>query len=83
MADFQDKPNTGVLFPNTKTKETQPDYKGHIFDSNLKKWDVAVWEKTSKTGKRFLSMSLGEPFVKNADGQTLHPDLTNNDDLPF
>ena len=85
MADFQDKPNTGVLFPNKKEKENQPDYKGHIFDVNLKKWDVAVWEKTSKSGNRFLSVSIKEPFKKNEQGQTLHPEPKGNtsNDLPF
>lgn len=60
---YDDK-NTFVLFPHEKTSENQPDRKGSLTDSNGKKWDIAVWERTSKNGKPFLSGKISEPYVK-------------------
>ena len=75
---YENKPNSGALFPNEKTKETQPDYKGHFFDANLKKWDVAAWEKTSKSNKRYLSLSIQEPRTEQQE----QPPVAKSD-LPF
>jgi hypothetical protein len=60
---YDDK-NTFVLFPHEKTGDNQPDRKGSLTDSNGKKWDIAVWERTSKKGAPFLSGKISEPYVK-------------------
>lgn len=79
------KENEVVLFLNKKTKETQPDYKGQV-NIGGKVMDIALWQKTAKTGTPYLSGKIAEPFKKNEQGMTVHPNLTekkNEDGLPF
>lgn len=66
--EYDDK-NTFVLFKNDKLKDTQPSFKGSLTDENGKKWDIAVWERTSKKGAFFLSGKIQEPYVKH-EGST-------------
>ena len=69
MPEYDDS-NTFVLFENDKQNEKQPDYKGSLTDENGKKWDIAVWNKTSRNGKDFLSGKISEPYVKpESDGK--------------
>lgn len=55
--------NNGALFSNEKTKETQPDYRGKAV-VNGKEMDISAWVKTSKQGKKYLSLSFQEPYKK-------------------
>ncbi len=51
-----DNNNSGVLFVNEKTKDSQPDYNGKA-EVNGKQYKVAGWKRVSKTGgKTFLSL---------------------------
>jgi len=59
-----DNTNTGAIFKNEKTKETQPDYKGKL-NVQGKDFDVSGWIRTSKDGKSFLSLKIQEPFKKD------------------
>lgn len=59
-----DNTNSGAIFKNEKTKETQPDYKGKL-NVNGKDFDVSGWIKTSKEGKSFLSLKIQEPYKKD------------------
>lgn len=59
-----DNTNTGAIFKNQKTKDTQPDYKGKL-NVNGKDFDVSGWVKELKDGKIFLSLKIQEPFKKD------------------
>lgn len=59
-----DNTNSGAIFKNEKTKETQPDYKGKL-NVQGKDFDVSGWIRTSKDGKSFLSLKIQEPFKKD------------------
>lgn len=80
------KENEVVLFLNKKTKETQPDYKGAV-NFGGKTMDIALWQKTTKSGVAYMSGKIAEPFKKNEDGQTIHPAIekktTDGSGLPF
>ena len=62
--------NRGRLFKNDrKQKETHPDYTGDININGTDYW-LSAWKKTSKAGKPFLSISIGNPKeTKNAEMQ--------------
>tara|TARA_R110000868_G_scaffold178930_1_gene418836 strand:- start:888 stop:1169 length:282 start_codon:yes stop_codon:yes gene_type:complete len=55
-----DNTNRGVLFVNDrKTTDKQPTHKGSIYVGTVK-MGLSAWEKTSNTGKKFLSLSVSE-----------------------
>jgi uncharacterized protein (DUF736 family) len=62
--DKYDDRNTLVMFANEKKHDKMPDYKGTLTDENGKKWELALWERTSKKGASFLSGKISEPYVK-------------------
>ena len=77
---FDPKPNTGGLFANTfKKTDDQPDMRGDLvidktFLINMMdkskgancKISVAAWKKESSSGKKYLSLSVSEPYVASA-----------------
>lgn len=80
---YEHKPNTGTLFPNDKrTKDTQPIMRGEasidkVFIENeinktagaVVKIAISAWPKEIN-GKQCLSISIGEPYVKQASAVT-------------
>jgi len=55
-----DNTNRGVLFANdAKKSDKHPTYKGNIHIGTVK-MSLSAWEKTSSTGKTFLSLSVSE-----------------------
>jgi uncharacterized protein (DUF736 family) len=73
----------GSLFPNEKTKDTQPDMTGKVsIEGQL--YRVAAWDKKSqKTGKQYLSMKLSE--VTEQAQQQPEPEVAqpSDGDIPF
>jgi hypothetical protein len=77
---FVPKPNTGTLWPNDKKKtDSHPDVRGDLnldrsflkdmlakTDDELIKISVAGWKKEIN-GKKTLSISASEPYVKPVD----------------
>lgn len=58
MSKEYDNTNRGSLFDNDKKeKETHPDFTGSINVDGKEYW-LNGWKKTSKTGKRFFSLSV-------------------------
>ena len=58
MAEKYDNTNGGALFPNDKKeKENHPDFRGNL-DVDGKEFWIKGWKKTSKTGMKFLSLSV-------------------------
>ena len=53
---MEQKEGQGVIFKNSKTKETQPDYTGKAMIHG-KMVDVALWVKEGQKGK-FFSVSI-------------------------
>lgn len=51
----------GVLFPNKKTNDKQPDYKGSVKIGGVDYY-LAAWQRTSKANKPYLSV-----LAKHAD----------------
>jgi uncharacterized protein (DUF736 family) len=60
---METKNNSGAIFKNNKTKETQPDYRGKV-KVNDKEMEVSLWFKVSESGTKYFSASFQEPFVK-------------------
>lgn len=53
-----DNTNTGSLFKNDqKATENHPDYKGSVNANGQEFW-LSAWIKTSKAGKKYMSLSL-------------------------
>lgn len=85
---FEQKENTGSLFPNNKTKETQPDMKGAALINGVT-YEIAAWHKVSKNGKEYLTLKYSvknatmsnEAYSKNLP-QPSQP-AQSEDDLPF
>ena len=61
--NFEIKNNSGSLFKNNKTKESQPDYRGTV-KVNDKEMEISLWVKESAKGVKYFSASFQEPFVK-------------------
>ena len=94
-----DNTNTGALFKNeNKTTDNQPDYRGSIFLPDGVEKDLAAWIKTSKAGKKYMSLKLSDKYVKEVPiyqqqarkdlppGFTESLDMSDdafNDDIPF
>jgi hypothetical protein len=92
MSNFVPRPNSGTLWPNNKASENHPDVRGDVFldrtflknalastDEDLIKIQVAGWRKEI-AGKKCLSLSLSEPYVKKESSQNKGLD---SDDVPF
>ena len=80
---METKNNSGAIFKNNKTKESQPDYRGKV-KVNDKEMEIPLWVKESQTGTKYFSASFQEPFVKPT---TTEPNVKINNiienDLPF
>lgn len=81
MADYEPKPNTGSLFKNTyKKAENQPDLKGDLIldkvfledlmnnsKTSTIKVSISAWSKESEKVGKYLSLSIGQPYVKKTE----------------
>ena len=47
----------GVLFPNTKTSDKHPDFRGKCLIGGVK-YRIAGWKRTSQAGLNFLSIAF-------------------------
>jgi len=77
---METKNNSGAIFKNNKTKDTQPDYRGTV-KVNDKEMEISLWFKESAKGVKYFSASFQEPFVKLT---TIQPNVNIvDDDLPL
>ena len=81
MADYEPKPNTGSLFKNTyKKADNQPDLKGDLIldkvfledlmnnsKTSTIKVSISAWSKESEKVGKYLSISIGQPYVKKIE----------------
>jgi uncharacterized protein (DUF736 family) len=84
MSQEYDNTNRGVLFKNDK-KETDnhPDYTGSL-DVDGDEFFLSAWIKTSKAGKKFMSLSvklkdMSKPVPAKQPGDFQEM----SDDIPF
>jgi uncharacterized protein (DUF736 family) len=82
----ENKINTGAIFKNTKkTTAMQPDYRG-VINCDGKEKEIALWLKESKSGMKYFSVSLSDPFQKPGEtpqAPAESPFKEQEDDLPF
>lgn len=85
MSEMFDNTNRGVMFKNQKKdSERHPDYTGKV-NVDGKDYDLSCWIKQSKSGQKFFSLSVKEPWVKpvGADAKAAKQSDFINDDVPF
>lgn len=88
---YQQRENTGSLFPNDrKTADNQPDFKGTALINGVT-YEIGAWKKTSTTGKEFTSLSfkvksavydVSGTYPKQADPKN-YPPPPDDSSLPF
>jgi len=80
----ENKINTGAIFKNEKkSAQSHPDYRG-VVNANGKEMEIALWLKESKSGMKYFSVSLSEPWVKpGAQENDQEPFTPKDEDLPF
>jgi uncharacterized protein (DUF736 family) len=84
---METKNNSGAIFKNNKTKETQPDYRGKVKVNNVE-MEISLWFKESQSGKKYFSASFQEPFKKENEtktysNETKYSPKIEDDGLPF
>lgn len=78
-----DKPNTFVLFKEQdKKSEKHPDMTGSIILPDGTKMRIACWERTSNSGKEYLSGQVSE-MINKAPQQTIENKPEQDNDLLF
>ena len=83
MSTYQQKPNTGTLFKNTKkTSPNQPDMDGTYMNENGVVRRIAAWAKEGKNG-RFLSFVMSDMDQPRSTEAPAPPPTASDDGLPF
>lgn len=73
-----DNTNRGALFTNERrTKDSHPGFTGKINVEGKEYW-LSAWGKTSKAGKKFLSLSVN-PVEETNTGPTSFDDFDDGD----
>jgi uncharacterized protein (DUF736 family) len=84
-----DNTNTGAAFLRDNANPKAPKWSGPI-NVNGKDLQIAIWEKTSKSGQPFLSLKIEEAREKNKDSDHnkaksngYQPQGNSDEDIPF
>ena len=79
-----DNTNSGVLFKNESQNEKAPNYKGKI-NVDGKEYELAAWIRESKTGSKFMSLKVQEPFKKEEKPKPTKQEFMAglDDDVPW
>lgn len=73
MSGDYDNTNRGVLFKNEdKQSERHADYRGSINIDGKEFW-LDAWLKTSKQGKKFMSLSIKPKMAREHAGGSRNP----------
>ena len=88
MSEY-DNTDRGVLFKNeAKQQDTHADYNGSINVGGTEYW-LNAWIKTSKAGKKFMSLSVKPKMAREHAGAPKNPPAQKgaqddfDDDIPF
>lgn len=83
---YEQRDNTGTLFNNDrKQKENQPDFKGEALINGVT-YEVAGWNKVSKKGSSYLSLSYkvkSATYPINQPMNTSRQSMEAEQELPF
>ena len=80
MSEY-DNTNRGSLFKNDKKEsDNHPDYKGSINVEGKECW-LSAWLKTSKDGKKYMSLSVQAKDA--ATKQAKREEVDHSSDVPF
>ena len=92
---FIPKPNTGSLWANDrKTDDKHPDMRGEVVidkqllvdliakGENPVKIALAGWNRTTSTGRDYMSLVASEPFVPQKKQEPIQAS-TDSEDVPF
>ena len=72
--------NKGVLFKNNNKKtDNHPDYNGKIVLSNGKEYYLNAWVNESKSGMKYISLSIGNETTIAEPKQETKPMVKAND----
>jgi len=86
MSTYEQKDNSGAMFVNDKKEsETHPDRKGSAMIGGKEYW-VSGWVNTSKTGTKYMSLSITEKEAQQAAPQAKAapaPTAEFDEDIPF
>ena len=75
--------NKGVLFKNTNKKtDNHPDYNGKIVLSNGKEYFLSAWINESKSGQKYMSLSIGNETTIVEPKKEVKP-MVKIDEPPF
>lgn len=84
-----DNTNSGAAFRKDNPNPKAPQYSGPL-NVEGKDFEISIWEKTSKAGKPFLSIKVGEPREKKSYTPDAHNKSKANgyapqadEDIPF
>jgi len=93
---YENKPGSGVLFPNTrKTAENQPDYTGSFYESvggNVIERRIAGWRRLNSKGGERINVQVSDKFEPNRSQPTVGRELPGpvkstdkafNDEIPW
>jgi hypothetical protein len=61
-----DNTNSGAAFERDNPNPKAPKWSGPL-DVEGKKYEISIWEKTSKAGSNFLSIKVGPPREKGGN----------------
>ena len=76
-----DDSNAGALFKNDdKQNDRSPDYKGEINVNGVAHW-LSAWIKTSRKGKKFMSLAVKPKVESMESSKPLRDELA--DEIPF
>ena len=77
---YEMKDNSGSIFKNDKKEnEIHPDYRGKMMVDGKEK-SVSLWVRESKSGVKYFSMSIQEPYKKGGQQAST---TSEGDGLPF
>ena len=82
-----DNSNRGVLFKNEdKQQDSHADYNGSINVNGAEFW-LNAWIKTSKAGRKFMSLSVKPKMAREHQGASDNPPAPRakdfDDEIPF
>lgn len=74
--------NSGAAFRKENANPKAPQYSGPL-NVNGKDYEIAIWEKTSKAGKPFLSIKIGPAKERKAFNNNKNTNKYSDEDINF